>query len=85
MASRALHPIETESIENAIWPAAAYRGLIAEASQSQATVFPAPAVDLTISRVVALQGAKGALMALGIEAAAGLCLFGIWQIWLLLR
>ena len=38
-------------------------------------------LPLHISTAAALRGARGALMALGAEAAAALCLFGLWWLW----
>jgi len=34
-----------------------------------------------LSNAEALRGAKGALTALGAEAATALCLFGLWWFW----
>ena len=42
---------------------------------------PPKADDVYESSVAALRGAKGALMALGAEATAALCLLGLWWLW----
>jgi uncharacterized protein YfaA (DUF2138 family) len=34
---------------------------------------------------VGLKGAKSAMVAIGLEAAAALCVYGIWQAWHILR
>jgi len=41
--------------------------------------------DLYVSRAEGLCGAKGALTAVGMEAATAFCLYGVWQVWHLLR
>jgi hypothetical protein len=40
---------------------------------------------LYISGAEGIRGSKGALTAVGIEVASALCLYGIWQLWRLLR
>ena len=52
---------------------------IRESKASNST--PQKADDAYVSSAAALRGAKGALMALGAEAAAALCLFGLWWFW----
>jgi hypothetical protein len=41
--------------------------------------------DLYISTAKGLCGARGAMMALGIEGAAALGFYGVWQLWRLFR
>jgi len=41
--------------------------------------------DLFVSTKAGLQGAKGALIALGIELSLVVCSFGVWEAWRLLR
>jgi hypothetical protein len=49
-----------------------------------APVFTELAQGLKISRRAALGGARGAMAAIGLEAGAVLCCYGIWQLWRLL-
>ncbi len=59
-----------------------YSGPLPACHQCKAPALaPAKADDMYESSAVALRGAKGALMALGAEAAAALCFFGLWWLW----
>ena len=64
---------------------AAYTGPLAAIPRSETTIFSRPAIPLNISRVETLRGARSAMVAVGLEAAVALCLFGVWGIWHLLR
>jgi len=35
--------------------------------------------------VAGFKGAKAAMVAIGLEAAAAACIYGIWQVWQILR
>jgi hypothetical protein len=41
--------------------------------------------DLYVSHSDALGGARGAIMAIGIEITAAVCIYGIWQLWHIFR
>ena len=41
--------------------------------------------DLYMSHSDALGGARGSIIAIGIEITAAVCLYGIWQLWHILR
>jgi hypothetical protein len=41
--------------------------------------------DLYVSHTDALGGARGAIMAIGIEITAAVCIYGIWQLWHIFR
>jgi hypothetical protein len=41
--------------------------------------------SLTVSAPLSLGGARAALTAVGIEAVAAFCLYGVWQLWRLVR
>jgi hypothetical protein len=38
-----------------------------------------------ISVAAGFKGAKAAMVAIGLEAAAAACIYGIWQVWQILR
>jgi hypothetical protein len=38
-----------------------------------------------ISVAAGFKGAKAAMVAIGLEAAAAVCIYGIWQVWQILR
>jgi hypothetical protein len=52
----------------------------AASSLYEAPVFIELAQGLKISRKAALGGARGAMTAIGLEAAVVLCCYGIWQL-----
>lgn len=59
-------------------------------SEWTASLGEAPACDkredrLRVSTAVGSKGAKAAMVAIGLEAAAGLCFYGVWQAWHILR
>ncbi len=86
MASRVLHHhVEAEQIDATTRSTKAYTGLLAGFRGFETTLFSRPVIDIKISRVETLHGAKGAMVAVGLEAAAALCLFGVWGIWQILR
>lgn len=84
MASNALRKVEVESFErfNLI---GAFARPLTEASLCDPPAFTQDADGVTVSRRQALGCAKGALLAVGVEAAAALSLFGIWQLLRFLR
>ena len=41
--------------------------------------------NVYVSNTDALRGARGAIMAIGIEITAAVCLYGIWQLWHIFR
>jgi hypothetical protein len=49
------------------------------------SAFTREADGLYVSTRIGLSGAKGALLAIGLEAAAALCLFAAWQLWRIFR
>ena len=59
-----------------------YSGPLPACHQCKApALVPAKADDMYESSAAALRGAKGALVALGAEAATALCFFGLWWLW----
>jgi hypothetical protein len=38
-----------------------------------------------VSVAAGFKGAKAAMVAIGLEAAAAACIYGIWQVWQILR
>jgi hypothetical protein len=84
MASHALNHFEVEAL----------RANILEDSQDipvpASTLYEAfastdNADPLSIPVSEGLKGATGAMMAIGIEAAAAFCIYGAWQIWHVIR
>lgn len=53
--------------------------------ESEGPAFTIQEYCLYVSRAEALRGAKGALIAVGLEVAAAFCIYGIWQLWHFLR
>ena len=52
---------------------------------SESPALPRVANSLHLPHEKGLKAAKGALMAISMEAAAAFCLIGVWQVWRLLR
>lgn len=50
-------------------------------SLDEAPFITKEADHLSISPADGLKGAKAAMMAIGLEAVAVLCLYGMWEIW----
>ena len=60
-----------------------YSGALPEFPACQAPASTRKADPVCVSRAAALRGAKGALIALGLEAAAAavaLCFYGMWRL-----
>ena len=53
--------------------------------ERQAPAFAIQGDRLYISRAEGLTGAKGAMTAVGLEFAAAVCFYGVWQLWHLFR
>jgi hypothetical protein len=82
VATRALMQTEAELAHTAMRFAEIYSGPLPACPERRAPASaPQEAGEDYISSVAALRGAKGALMALGTEAAGALCLFGLWWLW----
>jgi hypothetical protein len=58
---------------------------IAEASECDPPAFSYEADGLYVSSRAARGGAKAAMMAIGMEAAAAICFTGVWLLWRILR
>lgn len=85
MASRAAHRVEAEPVRASVRITAVYTSPLTATSLNGTPAFGHITENLKISREESLGGAKGAMMALGIEAGAALCLFGAWLVLHLLR
>jgi len=48
---------------------------------SESAAIHAANEHLLVPSGLGLKAAKGALMAIGLESAAAVCLFGIWELW----
>ncbi len=82
MATPARMQTKAERSHDSMRFAEIYSGPLPACHQCKAPALaPAKADDMYESSAVALRGAKGALMALGAEAAAALCFFGLWWLW----
>jgi hypothetical protein len=84
MASPAIEHTETRRGEFSFTPN--FRSL----SELTASLGEAPARDkreggTRVSTSVGSKGAKAAMVAIGLEAAGVLCIYGVWQAWHILR
>jgi hypothetical protein len=79
MASHAFNHFEVEALKSNI--ADAQDCPIPASAVFQAFASTDNADLLSISTSEGRKGAKGAMMAIGIEAAAALCIYGVWQLW----
>ncbi len=88
MASPALNRVESEPFDEVEYEQSKaplgftqiYSGPLLPPSLCVVPALPKLADGLKISRTEALSGAKGALVALGLEGVAALIFFGIWQL-----
>ena len=55
------------------------------ASLRKAPAFSEEADGRGVSAATGLKGAKAAMVAVGLEVAAAICVYGIWQVWHILR
>jgi len=80
VASPALKLIEVEALRTSGIPNA---GSLPDWTprEREAPVFTREADGLYISTADGLRGAKGAMVAIGLEIAAGLAFYSIWQVW----
>jgi hypothetical protein len=62
----------------------ALTGFLPATSQPTATAVPRQPVDLRVPKD-ALSGAKGVIVALGLEIGAAMLLYSVWLIWHLIR
>lgn len=85
MASGVFHHVEGQPIDATIRLTADFTSPVATFPRFETTIFAQPTIPLSISRVETLRGARSAMIALGLETAVALCLFGAWGIWHLLR
>lgn len=85
MASRAVHHVEVEPVRASVRIRAIYTSPLIATSLDGTPAFAQITDNLNISRVESLRGAKGAMVALGLEAGAALCLFSAWLVLHLLR
>jgi hypothetical protein len=81
MASRTLNQFEVGPRSSSLQHTAAYVGPLPASSIYVAPAFTRLGGGLEISRAKALGGAKGAMSAIGFEAAAALCVYSIWFLW----
>jgi hypothetical protein len=84
MASPALNQFEVEGFDASVFSGANI-GARAAALEGESPDFIKRRGALYLKPGVGVRGAKGALTALGLEAAAAFCLYGVWQLWHLLR
>ena len=85
MASQVLNHVDARPADAMSHFTAVYTGPLAAFPGFESTIFSRPLIDLKISRVETLHGAKSAMVAVGLEAALALCVLGVWQIWHILR
>jgi len=88
MASSALRKVEVESEVESFERfklIAAFARPLTEASFCDPPAFTQEADGLSVSTRQAVGCVKGAMLVVGVEAAATLTLFGIWQLWRFLR
>lgn len=84
MVSQALKQTEVEAFSTSIaTDACSLPELVSSAPEDSA--FAREADGLYISTAQGLKGAKGAMMAIGLEAAAAIFLYALWQAWHTLR
>jgi hypothetical protein len=84
MASPAIKHAEIQSGKYSFTPT--FRSLAElSASLDLAPVSNRPADGPDVSTSSGLKGAKAAILGIGLEAAAALCGYGIWQVWHMLR
>ena len=84
MASGVLHQTEVEAFGVSM-PTDSCSLAKLGSSRSEDSAFTSDEDGLYISTAEGLKGAKAALMAIGLEAAAAFFLYGIWQAWRILR
>ena len=82
MATPALRQFETT--HPSMYITDAYTGFLPSTVSPAASAVPRQPVDLRVPKD-ALNGAKGAVLALGLEAAGAICLCGLWLVWHLIR
>jgi hypothetical protein len=80
MASQTLHDPAAEAQEVAPRRGAGNRSVFAP-SDDGIPFLDDDADFLSVPTSEGLKGAKGALMAMGIEVASVLCFYGIWKLW----
>jgi hypothetical protein len=81
VATRALMPTKAELWHASTRFAEIFSGPLPASPQCEAPASAPKADAVYVSSVASLRGAKGALMALGAEAAGALCFFGLWWLW----
>ena len=84
MASQILQEFEIESF-HASALADTYAAPLWAPSDGEADAFYEEADGLYVSRADSFRCAKGLMVALGLEAAAALCFYGLWHLWHILR
>jgi hypothetical protein len=84
MAGQVLEEFEVESF-HASALANSYAGPLWAPSDGRASTFREEADGLYVSRADSFRCAKGLMVALGMEAAAALCFYGLWHLWHILR
>ncbi len=85
MATQVLHHVDVSPTDAMSHFRAVYTGPLAAFPGFESTIFSRPLIDLKISRVETLHGAKSAMVAIGLETVAAFCLLGAWLIWHFLR
>ncbi len=81
MGIQALKQTKTDQSHASMQFAEIYSGPLPASPQCEAPASAPKADAVYVSSVAALRGAKGALMALGAEAAGALCFLGLWWLW----
>ncbi len=84
MATQVLKQAEVEEFRASITTDACSLPELAS-SLCEDSAFTREADGLYISTAEGLKGAKAAMMAIGLEAAAAFFLYAIWQVWRILR
>jgi len=80
----ALNQFDFDSLKSPVQITQAYAGPLIGSSRLDApalAILPNLPNGLRISRTAALRGAKSAMTAIGLEAAAALCIYSLWLVW----
>jgi hypothetical protein len=84
MGSPALNYFQVEELKASILTDA-HVGPVLVSSVSEVFASPKEVQALPVPTSEGLKGARAAMVAIGLEAVAGLGLYGVWQVWHILR